>query len=268
MRELADRTWFRICLAAGRLFRSSRYSEVEIVAQEGEIEVRKRRRLYAPPIIWASGPVFRLLRAGVRVLPQRDWTERERTIYRSLHGTEVRVDRAGNLVLPLLPGRTLATLLADPHLDDTARLRAIQLSAIALGELHRAGFTHGDAMAENVLVDLGNDAARWIDFETLHDPGRPAAWRRADDMRALLATCLVRTPPEQLSRIFDLILDACPDEALTGQLAGMFTSVLQRPLAFHLGQAPMSLELFRRIARLLSERSCVSVVPPARSEPE
>ena len=52
-----------------------------------------------------------------------------------------------------------------------------------------------DAMAENVLVDLDAGVARWFDFETVHEASRPQIWRRADDVRALLATCLLRTAP-------------------------------------------------------------------------
>ena len=62
------------------------------------------------------------------------------------------------------------------------------------------GFTHGDAMAENVMVDLEAGVAHWFDFETIHDSRRPMAWRRADDVRALLVTCLVRTVPRSSPR--------------------------------------------------------------------
>ncbi|HEV8358564.1 MAG TPA: hypothetical protein VGQ17_17560 [Gemmatimonadales bacterium] len=70
-------------------------------------------------------------------------------------------------------------------------------------------------MAENVLVDLEAGVAHWIDFETIHDSSRPMAWRRADDVRALLATCLVRTVPGKLADTFRLILEVYPDEGVT-----------------------------------------------------
>ncbi|MCH7917983.1 MAG: hypothetical protein IIC50_08345 [Planctomycetes bacterium] len=57
--------------------------------------------------------------------------------------------------------------------------------------------------------------AHWFDFETLHDLRRPLAWRRADDVRALLVTCLVRTVPEELAETLQLILDVYPDEGVT-----------------------------------------------------
>ena len=159
----------------------------------------------APPVlraalVWMGGPLVRILDTGVRVLPQRDWEERERRIHRSLRGTSIRIDADGTLVLPCLAGKTLATLLEDPELEESVRKRAIELAVVALAEFHAQGFTHGDAMAENVMVDLEAGVAHWFDFETIHDSSRPMAWRRADDVRALLATCLLRTVPESSPR--------------------------------------------------------------------
>ena len=109
-------------------------------------------------------------------------------------------------------------------------------------------------MAENVLVDLEAQVAHWFDFETIHDLRRPMAWRRADDVRALLVTCLVRTGPEKLAGTLQLILDVYPDEGVTRLLATSFTSVLRRPLSFHLAQAGLSFQCFREIARFLRAR--------------
>ena len=209
---------------------------------------------YAPLLVWMGGPLVRILDTGVRVLPQRDWEERERRIYRSLRGTSIRIDADGMLVLPCLAGETLATLLEDPELEESVRKRAIERAVVALAEFHRLGFTHGDAMAENVLVDLEAGVAHWFDFETIHDSSRPMAWRRADDVRALLVTCLVRTVPEKRAETLQLILDVYADEEVTRLLATSFTSVLRRPLTFHLAQAGLSFQCFREIARLLRER--------------
>ena len=79
-------------------------------------------------------------------------------------------------------------------------------------------------------------------------------WRRADDVRALLVTCLVRTVPEKRAETLQLILDGYADEGVTRHLAASFASVLRRPLTFHLAQAPLSFQCFREIARLLRER--------------
>ena len=254
MREPAERAYFRLCLALGRLLRSGRYSKARIVYGDGELQVRKYRLFYAPLLVWMGGPLVRILDTGVRVLPQRDWEERERRVYRSLHGASIRIGADGVLLLPCLPGETLASLLEDPELEESIRMRAIERAVAALAELHHLGWTHGDAMAENVLVDLEAGVAHWFDFETVHDARRPMAWRRADDVRALLVTCLVRTGPGKLAETLQLILDAYPDEGVTRLLAPSFTAVLRRPLIFHLAQAGVSWECFREIARLLRER--------------
>src|SRR5687768_9914518 len=222
MRELPERAYFLLCLALGRLLRSGRYSKVRIGGHDGEHQVRKDRLFYAPLLVWMGGPLARILDTGVRVLPRRDWEERERRVYRTVYGTSIQIDAGGTLVLPLLAGKTLATLLEDANLEESVRKRAIELAVVALAEFHHLGLTHGDAMAENVLIDLAPrrcpgrpehsskgeaGVAHWFDFETIHDSSRPMVWRRADDVRALLVTCLVRTGPEKLAETLDLILD-------------------------------------------------------------
>lgn len=251
MRDLAERAYFHLCRGLGWLLRSARYSTVQIV---GQAEVRKRRALFAPFLIAISGPLLEILDTGVRVLPQRDWEEREREIQQRLRGTSIRIDADGTLVLPCLPGETLAAVLENPATNESARQTAIERAVVALAEFHRLGFTHGDAMAENVLIDLSKSdgGARWFDFETMHDPSRPIAWRRADDVRALAVTCLLRSAPEELAETLQLILDVYDDEQVTRILAASFNSVWRRPLTFHLAQAGLSFQIYREIARLLA----------------
>lgn len=254
MRELADRALFVLCFVLGRLLRSARYSQAHIVHQNGVCQVRKHRLFYAPLLIWLGNPLLRILGGGVRILPQREWEERERSVYRSVYDASIRIDVDGTLVLPCLAGETLATLLEDPRLEAAVRTRAIERAVVALAGFHRLGFTHGDAMAENVMVDLDAGAARWFDFETIHDSSRPMAWRRADDVRALLVTCLVRTAAENRTRTLEFILDVYADDDVTRVLAKSFTSVWRRSLTFHLAQAGLSFQCFREIAWSLRAR--------------
>ena len=131
----AARAYFVMCSVVGRLLRSARYSTARLVNQDGV--VRKHRNFYAPLLVGMGGPLMRLLNTGVRVLPQRDWEERERRIYQSLHGTSIRIDAGGTLVLPRLGGETLSTLLDNPKLEESLRRRAIERAAVALAEFHR-----------------------------------------------------------------------------------------------------------------------------------
>jgi hypothetical protein len=254
VRELAERAWFALCLALGRLLRSATYSKARIVSEDSARVVRKHRAFYAPLLVWLGGPLLWILGTGVRVLPQREWEERERLVHGTLRGASIRIDADGTLVLPCLTGETLASVLEKPELNERVRTKAIELAVAALAEFHRLGFTHGDAMAENVLVDLEAGVGHWFDFETVHDASRAMAWRRADDLRALLVTCLIRTAAEKHAEILRLILDRYPDSDtdVTRALAASFASVWQRPLTFHLAQAGLSFERFKAISRLLS----------------
>ena len=254
MRKLAERPYFLACRTLGRMLRAARYATARIVRQDGELHVRKRRARYAPVLVWLGGPLVRILDTGVRVLSQREWEEREARLYQSLYGTSIRVEH-GTLVLPCLAGETLATLLEDPGTGALARTRAIELAVTALAELHRQGYTHGDAMAENVMVDLAAGTARWFDFETVHEPDRSVPWRRADDVRALLASCLLRAARDDVPGMLRLILDRYGDDGVTRLAAASFESAMVRPLAFHLGQAGISFGRFREISRLLGERT-------------
>ena len=252
MRELAERAYFALCLGLGRLLRGARYSQARIVSEGNELAVRKHRTWYAPILVSSGRQLVRLLAAGIQVLPQRAWVERERLVYQRLYGTPVRVDADGALILPRLPGNTLAAVLEEPATADSARHRAIELAVLALADLHARDFTHADAMAENVMVDLDAEIARWFDFETVHDPSRSMTWRRADDVRALLATCLVRVAPDKLADTLERVLDAYGDDTVVPLLAKSYSSILRRPLPFHLGQAPLPFERFRKIGSLLN----------------
>jgi hypothetical protein len=254
LQTLAERTYFFLCSALGRLLRAARYSSVRVVSADGRLQVRKSRRFYAPLLVFLGGPLVRLLDTGVRVLPQREWHARERRVYWMTSGTPIRSDSDGTLVLPWHPGKTLAALLEDSALGDSIRARAIARAAAALAEFHQTGLTHGDAMADNVLIDLEGGGVRWFDFETVHDPGRPLTWRRADDVRALLVTCAIRVRPEARAEVVQLILDTYGSDEITAVLVPQFTSAWHRPLAFHLGQARLSFQCFREIAALLRAR--------------
>jgi hypothetical protein len=72
-------------------------------------------------------------------------------------------------------------------------------------------------------------------------------WRRADDVRALLVTCLLRTPGERRDETVRLILDAYADAGVARLLAAHFGSVLRRPLVFHLAQAGLSFACYTNL---------------------
>ena len=248
------RAYFESCLLLGKLLRGARYSTTRIVDNAGTLEVRKQRAPYAPLLVALGEPLVWTLDTGALVLTQAEWELRERSLFEALYGKVVRVEPDGTLVLPYLAGRTLAELLAEGSLGASTRKKAIELAVVALAEFHAKGFTHADAMAENAMIDLDEGVARWFDFETVHDASRAAAWRRADDVRALIATCLLRTPNAEYAATLHLILDAYGDTAIGPHVAGSFSSTTERVLVFHLGQAPLPYESFQEIGRLLNQR--------------
>ena len=249
---MIDRAYFLLCRGLAWILRSARYSRARVEDRRPGV-VLKRRAFYAPVLIWMGGLVVRVLDTGIRILATREWVERERQIYKELRRGQIEVDRDGTVVLPYLAGETLAALLENLSLDESSRKKAIERAAVALAEFHRLGFTHADAMAENVLVDLDAGVAHWFDFETVHAPDRSITWKRADDVRALVGTCLVRTVPEKLQDTLNIIVNAYTDRDVTRLLAMSFTSVWRRSLAFHLAQAGLSFERFHEIGRLLRE---------------
>ena len=254
MLRILERVYFALSLALGRVLRGSRYATVDVVCDVDAAHVRKRRLWYAPLLVALGGPLVRVLDTGVRVLAQAEWEAREGLLYEQLYGKAMQVDDRGHLLLPVLGQRTLAALLEDPRVGETERFRAIELATQALAQFHHRGFTHGDAMAENVLVDVEGGLARWFDFETVHDARRSGAWCRADDVRALLATSLHRTALPRYERVIRLVMDAYSDVRIAASVLDAFDSPLHRPLSFHLGQAPLSFHQHRAIASLLRER--------------
>lgn len=220
----------------------------------GARRVRKHRRFYAPLLVALGAPLVRMMNTGVRVLPRKMWESRERALYASLYGAEVETDERGWLLLPHLAGTTLAAVLEKQALGYAVHDEAIMWAVRALADLHAREITHGDAMAENVMVDRGAGVARWFDFETMHDARRSLEWRRADDVRALLATCVLRTTRGRMAEVVDMILDTYGDPEITHLVADAFASPFRRALAFHLGQAPLSARRFQEVGWLLRRR--------------
>ena len=251
MREIAGQLYFGAGKALGWLLRSSRYSETVVNDREEPIAVHKRRRWYAPLLVAMGIPLVKLLNTGVKVLPWREWVNLEQTRYRDLYGSAILTERDGTLVLPYLNGRTLADLLEDQGVDHTLKEKGIALATIALVDLHSRRITHADAMAENVLIDVETNTARWFDFETVHDTSRSVMWRRADDVRALIATCVIRTGPEDLDATVRIIVEAYADRDVIELVRESFSSPSRRSLPFHLGQASLSRQQFRQIERAL-----------------
>jgi hypothetical protein len=248
---LASRGWFACSFLIGTALRSGRYASAEVIERNGTVVVRKERLRRAPILVWLVGVLYKLLDSGVRVLPQHEWEARERERYLSLYN--LRVERNGDrvLILPRLPGVPLAQLLSERGVDSHSRSRALALATAALGAMHRTGTTHADAMASNVMIDLDSNSAQWFDFENVHEDGRSPLWCRADDVRALLSSCLALTDASLHAEVTQVIVDSYGDDEIVRLAGRVFDSVLHRPLPFHLGQAPLAYRTYLGIGRAL-----------------
>ena len=253
--ELAARAYFVLCVALGRLLRSGTYSTTPDRRGGRERQVRKSRVvLRAPPGLagWAAAQDPRYRRAGPPAAGLGGAGAPASTGASAARRFGSRPTGRSSCRASL--ERRWRRLLEDPELDESVRKTAIERAVVALAEFHRAGFTHGDAMAENVLVDLepasptGSTSRRCM-IRVARSPG---------DVPTTCGHCSPRASsghrPEKRAETLQLILDVYADEGVTRVLAASFTSVLRRPLTFHLAQAGLSLRCFREIGRLLRER--------------
>lgn len=155
------------------------------------------------------------------------------------------------LLLPELPGRPLASILASGNYAAEVKLQGVELAIHALQVLHQQRvtwpdgqerpFSHADATVKNVLIDLDAGTGYWIDFETLHDSKAPASWRQADDLRALLYSAARYLERSLLDDVCRRIVHACRGSPAVHELSAMIRAGQQRPNAYHLAQDQLTL---------------------------
>jgi hypothetical protein len=139
--------------------------------------------------VWLGGALSAILTTGMRVLSLREWEARERRIYGDLRYLSLPVTGNGCSSFHCSLGRR-SRRGWRPRAQQTDGIRAIELAVVGLAGLHRFGYTHGDAMAENVMIDLPAGVAHWFDFETVQDatPTSRRSWlagrRRVDGAAA------------------------------------------------------------------------------------
>ena len=243
--------YYHVAMAIGAAMRNAKYSIVSVEDDGATIKVRKVRAWYAPALIAAHATLMKVLNAGVRVLPNRRWAAHEQYMFARLYNMQVRTGAAGVLVVPRIEGRTLSSLLADEEVADDNRMRALALAVASLAYLHQRGFTHGDAMADNVMVSLAAGIARWFDFENMHDSKRSKTWRQADDLRALVDTVMVRCPVHLRGNALQVIIYGYPDVQVMRQMRSVNRSIWQRALPVHLGQAPLAFVDWHEVATMI-----------------
>lgn len=216
--------------------------QVEI---DGQWWVEKRRRPLTMPLLPAWNMWLTVLGEPVRVESGQPWRDRERAIHRVMHHDDIFEGRRRALLIPLRPGTRADELLCgaeDHELTLTAAVEALQA-------LHESGFTHGDAVLRNVVVDPTTGTGYWIDYETSHADGVRTPRRRADDLWTFARSAAHSLGPRYAEQIADTVVTACLDEATREALKAEISDPTRSTSVLALARSPLvgpALELLRQ----------------------
>ncbi len=219
----------------------------------------KRRRWFVAPLVAAGNVYLKRLGAHARVLSDHEWRRWEAAVYRVVYGVDLAIDERGRLLIPAWSGVSVAVYLESEAAGLAEKLGAIRLAVHSLCRLHGVvmewpdgqtrPLSHGDATVENVIIDSARMHASWFDFDTIHESRMDAAWRHADDLRALTYSAAERLPAASFPEMTETIVQSYCFAATLEALAEAVTYRQTRPISFHLAQARIGY----RERRLLDE---------------
>jgi hypothetical protein len=224
--------------------------------------VLKRRRWYAPAVIFAGNTYIRILGLHIRVLQNREWLRREADLYRRLYAEQVAVRPGGWMEVPCIGG-DLAVYLANPAHSSASKMEALRCATRELLRIHAITveeggtsrtFSHGDAGVRNVAYAPNEGRAHWFDFEVVHASECSDEWRQADDLRALLFSALACLPESLARNAIDVVLRAYPKEPVLKALLERIASGILDVDTYHLAQLQIAPALHARLVALLSRR--------------
>lgn len=272
--QLAARARFALAAWCGRALYRLKLGRVSSLQREGEAFYLKARHRHSAALISAGNAIQKLRRGELLGLHQREWLAWEEQCGALAWPREVGARSqvlGGALLCPALPGEPLRAILRSKQSLES-RLRAVELAARELQRLQSLemrfpdgglrAWSHGDAHAGNVLVDVEAGSASWFDFETVHAAWCPPAWRHADDLRALAyscAACCCAGDSEPLAQALAHAIE-CP--RLRVELLAQSRCLQRRARAFHLAQAPMRWAGHQGFGRAL-QAALVEAAPPA-----
>jgi hypothetical protein len=243
----------------GRLLSDVELNAVSAMSVDQQTYFAKRRLRFVAPLIAAGNLYLKREGAHARVLSDRNWRNWETEVYRAIYDIELVTDERGRLCVPARAGVSLAALLESESGTEAEKLSAIGLAVRSLFRLHTVAvrwpdgqkrpLSHGDATVENVIIDDAREKASWLDFDTIHDGRMDAAWRYADDLRALTYSAAARVPAPSFPELTRSIVANYGATAPLDALREMVAYRWNRPISFHLAQAPVGY----RQRRLLDE---------------
>jgi hypothetical protein len=229
-----------------------RLHRVDFVSMDGVEVVRKRRKRFAHLIIPAGNLFLKITGSPNIVLPLTLWLEWEHAVEASTRRGLVSTDRFADgtsLWCRRVPGTSLRQVLAASDCSSNQKCDAIRWSLASLRMLHenvsdwgdgiRQSTSHGDATANNVIVDFNKRTACWIDFDTRHRPHLSEADRRTDDLRALIYSSAVHLPASRFPELADILIAAQFDDAIVRNFRQRLTKEWIDLTAAQLAQAPL-----------------------------
>ena len=193
---------------------------VQTLDTTGGAIVWKTRRRTSRIAVSAGNLFLKMQRAGVEVLTTDEWLRWELAVWSAKNRSALDNDvnkvsqraaypcvQSNGLLIPRLPGEPLSRILADARRPIGSRLQCVGWALQSLEHLHSHSadwgdglvqpISHGDATAENVIIDISNQSACWIDFDTRHRASLRAIERHADDLRALVFSTAYHLPHPQ-----------------------------------------------------------------------
>lgn len=217
--------------------------------------IQKRRRWFAQLIVPPGNVFVRIMGCPIVVLPSAQWLEWERSVENSTRRNLVIGDsldpvmRPAGLLCRRVPGIALGHVLAGHQFSLEQKLAAVHWSLTALRRLHeqvadwgeglRQSISHGDATANNVIVDVSRRTACWIDFDTRHRPDVSELDRRTDDLWVFIFSSAVHLPRSVFPDLADLLISAHVDELFLRRFRQRLANEWGSPTVAQWAQAPL-----------------------------
>lgn len=260
---VAARAIFKLTALYGRGLYKLKLGRVCQTQRGGQAIYIKTRHRRSALLVGVGNALLKASGGELRGLPEREWLGWEQQVgalaWPEDVSSRVRV-RGRSLLCPALPGEPLAHILGSAR-DLEARLRAVEIAARELQRLQRLElslpdrsvrlWSHGDAHAGNVVVDLSRERAAWFDFETVHASWCPPLWRQADDLRALAYSCASACCPCEHPALARALAGAIECRCLSAELERQSRVLERRASALHLAQAPLGWAEHQRFGRVL-----------------
>src|SRR5438309_7909522 len=186
--------------------------------------VVKRRNIHSEQLADLTNLYFRVAEIPIRFWSKvEDWQRWEVDCFQMLNGDRFRAYKSGarTVIADKLPGESLWE-----HLNCATLTRRMLVAAASefrrahqfWSDEFRGRWSHGDGTSQNVLYDAGNNRARLIDFEILHEKSLPTAARQADDLLVFLLDMVGIVPSRCWIPFATTFLEAYGDREVIAQL--------------------------------------------------